>query len=227
MIQTITGVLAKKRYLTDDVLFLSFTVPKEFTFQAGQYVMIQMTRNGVARLKPYSVLSPPSQKGALDFCVKIIEGGFASEGFKEMEPGGEFIFKGPLGRFLFDEQGEDHWFICTGTGMTPFYSMLREHLPKHPQKQFTLLFGVRTRQNLFLHEKLLELAATHHNFSYIPTLSRDEWDGKTGRVQAHLPANLQDKTFYICGLKELVLETQELLLKKGVAPQNIHFERYT
>ena len=48
-----------------------------------------------------------------------------------------------------------------------------------------------------------------------------------GRVQLHLPSDLQHKTFYICGLKEMVLETRELLLSKGVSPDKIKVERYT
>lgn len=48
-----------------------------------------------------------------------------------------------------------------------------------------------------------------------------------GRVQEHLPANVENKTFYICGLKELVLETKEVLLKKGAALKNVKSERYT
>jgi len=36
-----------------------------------------------------------------------------------------------------------------------------------------------------------------------------------------------NKTFYICGLKEMVLETQELLRNKGVSKERIRVERYT
>ena len=47
-----------------------------------------------------------------------------------------------------------------------------------------------------------------------------------GHAQDHLGKDLQNKTFYICGLKDLVLETKELLLNKGVDSKNIKFERY-
>ena len=105
--------------------------------------------------------------------------------------------------------------------------MLMEYVPKHPQKRCTLIFGVRSKEDLFLHQELQELAEKHLHFRYIPTLSRDAWEGSMGRVQAHLPENMQEKTFYICGLKEMVLETQALLISKGVAKEKIRVERYT
>ena len=64
------------------------------------------------------------------------------------------------------------------------------------------------------------------HFQYWPTLSQEEWEGYSGRVQKHLGEDLQDIDFYICGLKDMVLETQQYLLDRGVAPENIHFERY-
>ena len=222
-----TAELVEKKYLTEDVLFLSFKVPETFSFEAGQFVMFKMEQQGHVKWKSYSVLSPPSKKGYLDFCAKIIEGGLASEFFKQMEIGQELLTKGPFGHFLFNKEEQEHWFVCTGTGITPFYSMICQYLTQFPKSRFTLLFGVRKQSNLLFHTEFQQLAKKYVHFRYIPTLSQEEWAGKTGRVQKHLPDNLQGKMFYICGLKELVLETQKLLLDRGVKPSHIKFERYT
>ncbi len=227
----LTATLKKKKMLTSDVMLLSFNAPSSFTFQAGQYILLKIERNGILRHKPYSILSPPSSK-TLELCVKLISGGFASEAFKELASGEEVKFHGPLGHFIFDTSSEDaaaddNWLICNGTGITPFYSMLLEHVPQFPGKKFTLIFGVRSAQDLFLHEEMRALEKKHSNFAYIPTLSQENWEGSMGRVQEHLPVELQNKTFYICGLKEMVLETKELLEKKEVRKENIKVERYT
>ncbi len=233
-----TAILKEKKMLTADVMLLSFGVFSSFPFQAGQYVMVKVTSGSAFRLKPYSILSPPSEKGKIDLCAKLIPGGFASEAFRELSPGRELEFRGPLGHFTFEAPPEDasakgnpsandNWFICNGTGVTPFYSMLQEHVPQFPEKKFTLIFGVRSQSDLFLHEELKALQDKHSNFTFIPTLSRENWEGSMGRVQQHLPGDLQNKTFYICGLKEMVLETQELLEKKGVPKERIKVERYT
>ncbi|MDP3734098.1 MAG: hypothetical protein Q8R37_02625, partial [Nanoarchaeota archaeon] len=136
---------------------------------------------------------------------------------------------GPFGFFVFDEKSkhQEHCFIGAGTGLAPLYSIIKEHLPHHPDTKFTLLFGTKTQQTLLLHQELQQLAAHYPHFAYIPTLSRESWKGKTGRVQEHIGNNFKNKTFYICGLKELVLETKELLLKKGVDVKDIKYERYS
>src|SRR3989338_1256393 len=228
-IQTFTGTVLRKKHLTEDVILLSLGIPSDFSFQAGQFENIRIKNNGVVKYKPYSILSPPSQQGQLDLCIKMIENGFASEVFEQTKEGDTFEIKGPFGHFVFDANSphNEHWFIAAGTGVAPFYSMLQEHLSQSRTKKFILLFGVRSQENLFLHEEFLSLQKKYPHFTYIPTLSRDKWEGKQGRVQNHLPADLQNKTFYICGLKELVLETKELLLRKRVTSADIKFERYS
>ncbi len=220
-----TKIIAKK-YLTRDVIELSFSIPETFDFQAGQFVMLRMKNADIYKFKSYSVLSPPTQKGKLDLCIKIIDGGFASEAFKSIEVGETLTIRGPFGQFTFKDKAPEAWFIGTGTGVAPFYCMLKEYLPKS-EKKFRLIFGVRKKEDLFYHEDFQEMEKVYPSFLYWPTLSQGEWEGYSGRVQKHLGEDLQNKDFYICGLKEMVLETQEYLLKRGVSPEHIHFERYS
>ncbi|NQU98764.1 hypothetical protein HQ533_04810 [Candidatus Woesearchaeota archaeon] len=223
------GTLVKKERLAPDIVLLSFKLDEEFSFKAGQYVMVKVNDGDSSKLKAYSVFSPPSQKDTIDLCIKIIEGGFASEVFDKVEEETEFEMKGPFGRFFFDENNTStvQFFICAGTGIAPLHSMLVECLHKYPDKKFKLLFGARTRKDLVYHEQFLELEKSNDNFEYLPTITREEWDGRQGRVQQHLEGDFSDTTFYICGLKEMVLTTKGLLIEKGVDPENIKFERYS
>ncbi|MDP3728420.1 MAG: FAD-dependent oxidoreductase [bacterium] len=225
-IQEFEAEVISKKYLTKDVIELSFSIPETFDFQAGQFIMLRLFYENVYKFKSYSILNSPSQKGKLDLCIKIIDGGFASEAFKLLNIGEYLTMRGPFGQFTFKDTEKEAWFIGVGTGVTPFYSMLKEYLPKS-QKNFRLIFGVRKKEDLFYHEEFQALEKNFSHFSYCPTLSQETWEGYSGRVQKHLGEDLQNKDFYICGLKEMVLETQEYLLKRGVAPERIHFERYS
>ena len=225
------GTLLEKRPLTSSVLLLSFRIPEGFTFKAGQYVILSMMQGEEKKFKPYSILNPPSKKGVIDLCVKIIDGGFASQGFKLMTVGQEVEIKGPFGHFVFDQESSlnEHWFIGAGTGIAPLYSMLKENLDSNLENKFRLIVGFRSKEDLLFHEELNSLSLSHKNFIYLPTLSREErseWKGARGRVQQHLGKDLQKKVFYLCGLKELVLETKEYLLQQGIYPVRIKFERY-
>ncbi len=229
LIQTFQATVTGNKKLTPDVILLSLSAPQEFSFKAGQFITLRVEKREEFRLKSYSVLNPPSEKGKVDLCIKLVDGGFASEVLKKARKGDSFQIKGPLGHFVFqeDDKNKEIWLIGGGTGVAPLYSMLKEHLAQYNSKKFVLVFSVKEKRDLFLHAEFQQLAKKYPHFTYVPTLTREEWDGATGRVQEHLPDDVENKTFYICGLKELVLETKEVLLKKGVALKNVKFERYS
>ena len=227
-IHTFQATVLENKKWTDDVIFLSLSAPKEFSFQAGQFITLRIEQGAEFRLKSYSILNPPSQKGKIDLCIKIVEGGFASEVLRKVTKGDSFQIKGPLGHFVFEEDAnKEVWLIGGGTGVAPLYSMLKEHLAIHKDRKFVLIFSVKEKKDLFMEQEFQQLAKKHAHFTYIPTLTRESWNGATGRVQEHLPADVKNKTFYICGLKELVLETKEVLLKKGAILKNVKSERYS
>ena len=72
--------------------------------------MITVVKDDVKKLKSYSIFSPPSQKDTLDVCIKIVEGGFASQVFDVVEVGEVFEMKGPFGRFLFQPNNKNNFF---------------------------------------------------------------------------------------------------------------------
>lgn len=228
-ISTFTGTVSQKKELTPEVLFLSLTVPLAFSFKAGQFVTFFLERNSITKARSYSIVNPPTERGKIDLCLKIVENGFASGIFKKAKVGDEFKIKGPFGNFLFqgDSRHTEHWFIGAGTGIAPLYSLILESLPLHPAHKFVLIFGEKTEHDLLFDAVFKKLARRHKNFQYFPTLSREHWPGRMGRVQKHIGNDVKNKTFYICGFKELVLETKEYLLSKGADPLAIHFERYT
>jgi len=228
-IHKFTANIVTKENLTEDVMRITFSHPPNFSFKAGQFIQINFGTKEDPTWKAYSILNPPSHNSMIEIIVKIIDGGIASGKFKACYPGDMYEIKGPLGAFTFNEADNNTNIVmlCAGTGVAPFYSMIREYLPKNPNKLFTLLFGVRTKSNLLLVEKFELMQRKHPNFKFEPVLSREEWEGKKGHVQEHLPEQLEDTKFYICGLKELVLETEEILLKRGVSKENIKKERYS
>jgi ferredoxin-NADP reductase len=227
MIST-TVTITERKDITHDVILLSFNVPEDFIFKAGQFVTLMIEKNGERKPRSYSIFNPPSQKGKLDLCIKIVPDGFASEVFKDTKVGDSFEMKGPLGHFFFEEdENEEYWFIGCGTGLAPLYSMIAENLAKLPNKKFVLLFSNKYKNDLLFHDELKKLEKEHNNFKYIQTVTREEWEGPCGRVQKHFPEDFHDKTFYICGIKPLVESTKEVLLEKGVNQKNIKFERYS
>jgi ferredoxin-NADP reductase len=230
--ETFKAQLEKTEYLTKDVKLLTFKVPASFTFKAGQFASFQLEKNGKIVPKPYSIVNPPNQDGKLVFCMKIIPGGLASDIFAKAKPSNPkentHELEGPFGMFTFQENAkeDEHWFICNGAGVAPFCSILFTHVKENPDKKFKLVFGCKTQDNLLFYEDFKKLAKQYRNFEYFPTLTREKWNGATGRVQTHLPEDVSGKMFYLCGFKDMVLDTRQTLLNKGVDPKNLKMERF-
>lgn len=222
-----TSKLLKKEYLTEDVVLLTFSKPTDFTFKSGQFVNLEIKTVNETRFRAYSIMSQPKNKH-LQIVAKLVPGGLASEKFKVLSVGESLLIKGPFGRFFFQEEhiDKEQWLLAGGTGVAPFYGMLKTRISKHPTTNFRLVFSVRTQKDLFLHQDFKEMAKKN-NFTYHPTLTREDWNGKTGRVQKHLPKTVEDKVFYLCGLKDLVLDTKKVLMDHGVDKNLIIAERYS
>lgn len=220
--------LIRKEQLTHDIVKLTFNAPEDFSYEAGQFLTFKIETADQIKPRSYSIFDFDPDKKEIGFIIKIIEGGFAGEMFKKIQLGDEIEMKGPLGHFVFNEETDDEsWFIGCGCGLAPLLSMIKDYLPKYPQKKFVLLFSVKKKKDLILDQELRDLENKFTNFTYLPTLTREEWEGRTGRVQKHFPEDFKNKTFYICGIKELVVDTKDVLLSKGVDNKNIKFERYS
>jgi CDP-4-dehydro-6-deoxyglucose reductase len=139
--------------------------------------------------------------------------------------------KGPLGHFVLKNPPNDSIFVATGTGIAPFRSMLHAHLEAHPDRQFTLVFGVRFEPSLLYRTEFERLANDNPHFRFLPTLSRPEesWNGLKGHVQQHVMDTLGDRRdvdVYICGLKAMVDDLRGNLKEVGLDRRQIIFEKY-
>lgn len=228
------GKISKKTFLTDDVIELQISTDQPFNFQAGQYISIKISdKPDSPCFRAYSIASAPIENGhELALCIKVVEGGRASNWLNTLKEGDPISFLGPIGKFLFKNELSNALFIATGTGLAPFRSMIEYQLNNGNTKPFQLMFGVRHIKDVFYKDVFEKLAATHSNFQFDLTLSRPEntdWNGHQGRVTTLLEnADLDPKNteVYICGLKDMIESVTEILKQKGFPESSINFEKY-
>jgi CDP-4-dehydro-6-deoxyglucose reductase len=206
-----------------------------FTFKPGQFVTLDLPiheqRN--KRWRSYSIASMPDESNIIELLIVYVEGGLASKYiFSEIKVGSEFTLRGPSGVFVLPENllDKEVYFICTGTGIAPFRSML-SYINYHqlPHKQIHLLFGTRTQKDLLYADEMKELERMLPAFSYRPVLSREAWEGDTGYVHAiyeNLVADKQPAYFMLCGWRAMIDEAKDRLLKIGYDKKDVHIEIY-
>src|SRR5574342_611633 len=49
-----------------------------FDFEPGQFLSIFVDKEGKTISRPYSIASSPTEKDAVELCIKVVEGGFMS-----------------------------------------------------------------------------------------------------------------------------------------------------
>lgn len=207
-------------------------------FAPGQWVNLFVRGDGEDLKRAYSIASEPTGTARFAVAVTRVTDGPASTALHELPVGGTLTAVGPSG--LFVRAAVDPTpalFVGTGTGVTPFRSMVRAAVAAGSVAPMHLLMGVRHREDAIWLAELEALAVAHPTFAVTVTLSRpdDGWAGRTGYVQGHVPelfAALQASTgqvphVYVCGLVRMVKAVRDLARGELGAPRgHVHQERY-
>jgi ferredoxin-NADP reductase len=210
---------------------LQFPQGKWVPFKAGQFCMVHLPKEGKIIKKPYSICSAPFEAGYLDLCIKLVEGGYATNWFWKLEEGVEIPVTIPYGGFLIKEPIDyDFVFVATGTGVAPLRSMIKTLLRDGCQRQMLLIFGVRYENEILYEEEFRRLEKEYKNFRFIPTISRPKtWTGEVGYVQEKLKKYVTDpkgKQIYVCGLIPMIEAVQAAAAEIGFDKKQVHFEKY-
>lgn len=134
-------------------------------------------------------------------------------------PGDTIFASVPYGSFVGNEKPA--WWIATGTGIAPFYSMLRSGGGKNK----TLIHGVSYLNQFYFEDELEEALGSN----YIRCCSRESsCNTFPGRVSQYLSQTekLPDVDYYLCGKALMVVEVRDLLIEKGISFERIFAEIY-
>lgn len=204
--------ISKHIKLTENTYLIKFK--RDFDFLPGQIIGITDNENIPPRL--YSICSSPADdKIGILFNLKI--DGELTPILSNKIIGDQIYITPVQGKFTFNN--EPAWWIATGTGIAPFYSMFASG--QQPEK---LIHGGRTQSDLYFSKEFNGLN------DYIKCCSKDTGQGiYAGRLtqylkqQETLPSHIN---YYLCGSAEMVVDVRNLLINKGVPFNNIITEIY-
>ncbi len=220
-----------------------------FDFKAGQFVTMDLPigEKRRDRWRSYSIANAPDGTNVLEFCIVYLEGGRGTTWFfDEAKLGTTIKFKGPTGTFVLPEEIEhDLVFICTGTGVAPFRSMIGDICRRRKNsKSIHLIFGTRHTEGILYREEFEKFVAEMPGFQFDVALSREKdlpelvpnslreapFGIHSGYVHpVYLEKYAQpdpDRQFYLCGWTEMVDEVRENLVDLGYDCSQVKFELY-
>lgn len=224
--------------------FIKVEGDEVFDFKAGQFVTLDLPigEKPIDRWRSYSIASHPDGSNVIELLIVLLESGKGSTYiFNEIGEGSKFILRGPQGKFtLPEEMNRDLFFICTGTGIAPFRSMVHYiRLKNIPHGNIYLLYGSRTQKDLLYYDEMRALESEVPGLQYHPTLSREVWEGHSGYVHrlyedicrknnegCKSPEKLREAHFYLCGWKAMIDDARKKIVDLGYSRKEIHFELY-
>ncbi len=203
------------REIAPGVFLLSY--PRTFQFIPGQVVGLTLDPNEPPRL--YSIASG-SQQDDISILFNVVPDGQLTEQLSQLKSGDALFSSLAFGTF-YGNIKPAYW-IATGTGIAPFLSMFHSGLGKGK----IIIHGGRFLESFYFQDMLLK----HFGKNYIRCCSKEKGDGiYNGRVTDYLkglPDLPPDHKYYLCGSAEMVIETRDMLLDKGISFGNIIAEIY-
>ena len=207
--------LIENRVIDEGVHLLVFK--RKFNFLPGQVVAITLDFTIEPRL--YSIASGDKDPN-LKILFDIKPEGVLTNKLSRLIPGDPVYISNPIGTFTSDN--EKAFWIASGTGIAPYVSMLFSGLSDNK----ILIHGGKSLNSFYFQSEFL----ASMNERYIRCCSRETAEGiYKGRLTEYLKNSIlpdPGQIFYLCGSAEMIVETRQILIEKGVPFENIMAEIY-
>jgi propane monooxygenase reductase subunit len=236
-VKTFDAVVTGITPLTHDIRLLEIELDAPLRFWAGQYV--DLTIPGANITRSFSMANTPREQNRLSFIIKRYpQGAFSALLDGGLQVGQRLTAKGPYGTcFRREDRSGPMLLIGGGSGMSPLWSILHDHVESGETRPVRFFYGARTRADLFYLEEFSALTARLPDFRFIPALSHAEpddlWTAETGFIHDVVARTLRVEGLdgeidaYSCGPPPMIDAVLPVLQMAGVEPERIYFDKFT
>jgi ferredoxin-NADP reductase len=221
---------------TQRVKSLTLELPDWRGHRAGQHVDIRLTaEDGYQTVRSYSIASPPEEPRVVVTIERLDDGEVSPYLVDDVRSGDPLEVRGPIGGYFVWEvsQGGPLFLVGGGSGIVPLMAMIRHRLATGSEVPITLLYSVRSPEDVIYREELEALAA-QGGIQVIFTYTRSQpagWTGYRRRIDDSLLAEVVPSPdirplIYICGPTALVEGAASGMVALGHEPARIKTERF-
>lgn len=235
------GRITNIERLTHDIRAIDIELGAPMKFWAGQYADITVaTKTGETITRSFSMANTPEQAQRLQFIIKKYpEGRFSGElDGGGIDVGAAVTVRGPFGNcFRRDNRDGALILVGAGSGMSPIWSILRDHLASGESRPVYFFYGARTQADLFYLDRIAEITRAHNSVLFTPVLSHANddatWTGARGFVHEIVKSTLNDLGIdgqgdvYACGPPPMIDALSPVLFMQDFDPDRIFFDRFT
>jgi ferredoxin--NADP+ reductase len=233
-------------YVTEQVLHVhhwsdrvfSFTTTRSpgFRFENGQFVMVGLQLEDRPLLRAYSIASANHEETLEFLSIKAPNGALTSR-LQHLQPGHSVLVgRKPTGTLLIDDlrPGRHLYLLCSGTGLAPFMSIIKDPVTYERFEKVVLMHSVRFRAEL-AYRDFIEWDFVHHEFLgqqvrdhllYFPTVTRQHFktreritdllrSGSATRDLGLPELDSRTDRAMVCGSPEMLADVSRFLEERG------------
>ena len=220
------------------VSFVIFQVEDVFSFQEGQFVMLELELWWSSIKRPYSIATTNQQmqeEKHIGFVVKkVSDDGMSQHLTQHIKMWDEITIKGPVGHYTDSETHPSYLLISTWSGLSPNVGLFN-HLVYETSKAKKLIniFGEKIYADIV--PELETLFTSHNkqnitNFFHLSRATNELSWFKGGHVQDSLEEAIQilwtETSCFVCWAPAMVEDVRKKLEELGVDKEDITFEKY-
>ena len=240
-VKAFQGQITDFQKLTHDIRGVQIEIDAPIKFWAGQYVDITVkTEKGETITRSFSMANPPSETQKLSFIIKKYpEGKFSNElDNGGIRPGAQVTVTGPYG-MCFRREGRDGpvGLVGAGSGMSPVWSILHDHLASGEDRPVWFFYGARAEADLFHLDRLAAIMEAHPEVHFVPVLSHSAedsgWEGERGFVHEAVSRKLKELGLdgqgdvYACGPPPMIDALAPALFMLDYDSERIFYDKFT
>lgn len=186
-------------------------------FEPGMVVKLTVDKEIVPRI--YSICSG-KEEDEIRVLFHVKEDGLLTPRLALLSEGMKLWVTEPYGSFL--DHNRPAWWIATGTGIAPFYSMFRSGIAENR----TLIHGARNLEQFYFEDEFRQTLAGRYIRCCAHEPSEDVFPGRVTRYLEQIDELPSDIYYYLCGKAIMVVEVRDLLISRGVPYEHILSEIY-
>ncbi len=210
--------------IAKNVKLFSIIIPSDFTYKAGQFVMVSALGAGEV---PISITSTPGAGKDLEICVRTA--GHVSAALNGLSAGDSIWLRGPYGRPFPVNGYQDTMFICGGIGIVPLRPLINQIIDKKAATGgngvITVIYGSRNPSEVLFMDELSSWVERGVNVVLtVDVCNIENWRGCSGLVTEHFgkaKVDFKDSMAYICGPHVMIQAAMRDLSLMGMPDDHI------
>jgi ferredoxin/flavodoxin---NADP+ reductase len=224
------------RHWNETVFSFATTRDSSLRFENGHFVMVGMIVDEKPLMRAYSIASANHEEFLEFLSIKVTNGPLTSR-LQHIKPGDEVLVSHkPTGTLLLRDlkPGKRLYLLCSGTGLAPFMSLIKDPETYERFEKIILVHSVRYRSEL-AYRDFIEWELTEHEYLgqqvreqlvYFPTVTRERFRSQ-GRITSLIesgklfeeikmaPFDAANDRVMICGSPSMIADLSQLLNARG------------